>query len=142
MTYEDCLKRGRLRRSRIEGNVVERTLKMADEDLHSSRGSLEREEYAWSLVQSYSSMLNCARALLFHDGYVEKSHYCVVEYLRYHYYDELEDHVERLDLMRKERHQILYDSRDSADKNKANSRLIWAREFFEELKKGVLLRKR
>lgn len=141
MTYEDCLKRGRLRRSRIEGNVVERTLKMAQDDLHSAEGSIERDECAWSLVQSYSSMLNCARAILFHDGYVEKSHYCVVEYLRYHHYDELEDHIERLDLMRKERHQILYDSRDTADISKALARLDWAREFFEELKNGILLRK-
>jgi uncharacterized protein (UPF0332 family) len=141
MTYEDCIKKGRLRRKRIEGNVVERTLKMAEEDLIAAKGSLDREEYAWSLVQSYSSMLNCARAILFYEGFIEKSHYCVVQYLRYHHPDEIENHIERLDIMRKERHQVLYDSRDSANRQKAIARVNWAREFSEGIRRDILLRK-
>jgi len=66
-------------------------------------------------------MLNIVRAILFNEGFVEKSHYCIVEFLRRHYYDELEDHIERMDLMRKERHRILYDSRDSVNESSART---------------------
>lgn len=133
MTYDDCVKRGRLKKSVIDDSVFQRTMKMAEEDIDAAKASLEQENLAWAMIQAYSSMLNISRAILFRDGYVEKSHYCVVEYLRYYYYDDLEDHIERLDLMRKERHQILYDSRETVNKNSAETRVKWAEEFFLEL---------
>lgn len=142
MTYDDCLKSGKLKKSVISGGVFSRTMKMAKEDLDSAKASFSQRNWAWSIVQSYSSMLNVSRAILFNDCFVEKSHYCVVEYLRHHHYDDLEDHVERLDLMRKERHQILYDSRDSVNKHTAELRFKWAEEYFtvvysETGKKGI-----
>jgi uncharacterized protein (UPF0332 family) len=133
MTYDECLKRGRLKRSSIDEGVVDRTMKMAREDFDSAKDSLEQENWAWAMVQAYSSMLNVSRAMIFRDGFVEKSHYCVVEYLRFHYHDELEDHIERLDLMRKERHQILYDSRENINKNTAETRVHWAEEFYLQI---------
>lgn len=133
MTYDDCLKRGRLKRRVIDDSIFQRSMTMAKEDIDSAKGSLQQENWAWAIIQAYSSMLNVSRAILFRDGYVEKSHYCVVEYLRYHYYDDLEDHIERLDLMRKERHQILYDSRDTINKRSAETRVIWAEEYYLEI---------
>ncbi|MFO8050766.1 MAG: HEPN domain-containing protein [Thermoplasmatota archaeon] len=129
MTYDECVKRGQLKKSRIDGDVFQRTLKMAEEDLYASKGSIEQENWAWVMVQAYSCMLNVSRAILFRDGYVERSHYCVVEYLRYNYYDDFEEHIERLDLMRKERHKILYDSRETVNETIALTRSKWAEEF-------------
>ena len=98
MTYDDCIKKGKLKKSAIDGSVFSRTLKMAKEDLESAESSLNHGDWAWSIIQSYSAMLNISRAILFRDGYVEKSHYCVVAYLRHNHFDDLEDHIERLDL--------------------------------------------
>jgi uncharacterized protein (UPF0332 family) len=133
MTYDDCVKRGKLKKSMIDKSIIQRTMKMAGEDIDTAKDSLKHENWAWAIVQAYSSMLNISRAILFRDGYIEKSHFCVVEYLRYHYYDELEDHIERLDLMRKERHQILYDSRDTINKNSAETRVRWVEEYYLEI---------
>ncbi len=74
MTYEKCMKSGKLKKRKIEGDVVSRTLKMAEEDMDSAKGSLIQSNWAWSMVQSYSCMLNCARSILFSDGYIERSH--------------------------------------------------------------------
>jgi uncharacterized protein (UPF0332 family) len=38
--------------------------------------------YDASLVLAYTSMFHAACALLFRDGIVEKSHVCLIEYLR------------------------------------------------------------
>ncbi|MEA3559143.1 MAG: HEPN domain-containing protein [Candidatus Thermoplasmatota archaeon] len=122
-----------MKRSVIDGDVFRRTMKMAEEDIDAARGSLKQRNWAWSMVQAYSSMLNVSRAILFKDGYVERSHYCVVEYLRYNYYDEYEDHIEKLDLMRKERHQILYNSRETVNEITARLRVRWAEGFLGEI---------
>ena len=137
MTYDECVKSGKLKKKVIEGNIVQRTMEMAKDDLETAEDSISSGNWTWSMIQSYSSMLNVARAILFNDGYVEKTHYCVVEFLRYHYYDELEEHIERMDLMRKERHRILYDSRDSVNESSAKTRASWAKEFYTLIKKEM-----
>lgn len=58
------------------------------------------------LVASYSAMLMAARALLFRDGIIEKSHYCVILYLRDIYNEKIgEGPISWLDVYRVERHQ-------------------------------------
>lgn len=64
-----------------------------------------------AMVTAYAAMFHAGRALLFKDGVVEKSHYCLVEYLREEYAktgrlpNEL---VTMMDSFREERHDVLY----------------------------------
>lgn len=60
-----------------------------------------------SIVSSYTAMFHAARALLFMDGYKERSHVCMAAFLRERY-PELGEIAEIFDIYRKNRHESLY----------------------------------
>lgn len=64
-----------------------------------------------ALVTAYASMFHAGRALLFKDGVVEKSHYCLVVYLRENYAKQGKigpEIITMMDAFREERHDVLY----------------------------------
>ena len=79
-------------------------------------------------------MLNLARAVLFSDGIREKSHVCTVEYLRKYHSDHYDDLIEKLDILRRERHLTLYDSREHITADKVRDRINWCKEFLKKTK--------
>jgi len=74
MKTSDCFKKRLLRNITPDKLKMKKALEMA-EYLFSN------EFYEESIVSSYTSMFQAARALLFRDGIIEKSHACVVAYL-------------------------------------------------------------
>ncbi len=60
-------------------------------------------------VSCYSAMFHAARALLFKDGYREKSHYALYVYLKEKYSGKIEPKfLNELNILRLERHEIFY----------------------------------
>lgn len=57
--------------------LVSRELDTAKDDLKEAHDSFERGGYKWSTIQSYYAMFHTARALLYHKGYKERSHFCL-----------------------------------------------------------------
>lgn len=67
--------------------------------------------YRMSVVTAYAAMFHAGRALLFRDGVVEKSHYCLALYLRKNYGESGKlpvGLITALDGLREERHDVLY----------------------------------
>lgn len=67
--------------------------------------------YSEAIIAAYTAMFQSARALLFKDGIFEKSHYCVIEYLKEHYVKKHllpSDYLYAIDLYRTQRHEVLY----------------------------------
>ena len=88
-------------------------------------------------------MFHSARAILFFDGFREKSHYCIARYLEEKYVKKnlLENKwVELLDHYRELRHDSQYDISFFTSKNEAESALKTAKEFVERM--TILLKKR
>ena len=85
-------------------------------------------------------MFHSARAILFRDGYREKSHYCVARYLEEKYVKpgKLERKwVELLDYYREMRHNNQYDLSFFVSEKEAKNSLKSAREFFERMEKLI-----
>jgi len=64
-----------------------------------------------ALVTAYAAMFHAARALLYKDGIQEKSHYCIVVYLREQYSKAGKLDAGLLtvmDALREERHSVMY----------------------------------
>lgn len=84
-------------------------------------------------------MFQGARALLFKDGIFEKSHYCVVEYLRHNYLakGKLEQkHKHWLDTYRIERHSTFYGlEKVEVSEDDAKMALEAAVEFLKPVRK-------
>jgi uncharacterized protein (UPF0332 family) len=61
---------------------------VAKSDLSDAKAGYENERYKWSTIQGYYAMFHAARALIYSQGYREKSHYCLAVALRALFVDE------------------------------------------------------
>jgi len=132
MRLNDCFRKRLLLRMPKKRELVEKTFEMAVSDLSEAEISYKQQSYVWAMVQVYTSMLNLARAVLFSDGIREKSHVCTVEYLRKYHSDHYDDLIEKLDILRRERHLTLYDSREHITADKVRDRINWCKEFLKK----------
>ena len=111
MRLKDCYDKGLLRKRRPDKEKSRRALEIAGADVDRAYELMESGFHAESRLLSYTGMFGAARALLYRDGVFERSHVCVVEYLRRRYTDEHilgANYISWLDTMRVERHESLY----------------------------------
>jgi len=104
---------------------------------------LNGEAFNSSVLSSYLAMFHSARALLFFDGFREKSQYCIARYLEEKYVNKnlLESKwVELLDHYRELRKEDQYSTSFFAIKDEAESALKTAREFVERMRKLLQIR--
>ncbi len=85
---DDCLKRGKIIRFPAAKKLSVKELDVAREDLSTSRRSLKQKNHKWATVQAYYAMFHAARTLLYHQGYREKSHYCLILAMKVFYVSE------------------------------------------------------
>jgi len=83
--FEDCLKRGRIVAYQLAKKLVTKELEVAEKDLMAAQKSIEQKDYKWATIQAYYAMFHAARTLLYHKGYREKSHYCLMLALKAFY---------------------------------------------------------
>jgi len=69
-------------------NLVKKELSVAKGDLSDAKAGYENERYKWSTIQAYYAMFHAARALIYSQGYREKSHYCLAVALKALFVDE------------------------------------------------------
>ncbi|BAD84253.1 hypothetical protein, conserved, DUF103 family [Thermococcus kodakarensis KOD1] len=116
------------------------SIRKARSFLESSRKNLEMGIYDGALVMAYLAMFHAARALLFKDGWREKSHACISAYLREFYVKPgLLDvkWVRYLDYVRNLRHQTQYDVGFSPDPEEITDILPKIEEFIGVVEKLV-----
>jgi len=58
-------------------------------DLQDAKDSFKHKKFKWATIQGYYSMFHSARALLYHKGFREKSHYAISVALRELFANEL-----------------------------------------------------
>lgn len=80
--FKKCLERDKIVKLEKSETLVAKELELAESDLSFSKDSLLSDNYKWSTIQSYYSMFHTARALLYVQGYREKSHFCLIEAIR------------------------------------------------------------
>jgi uncharacterized protein (UPF0332 family) len=82
---------------------------MARVKLERARVAFGMKLFDLAIISGYTAMFHAARGLLYRDGVQEKSHYCLVLYLRVRYAGAIPVHlVNSMDNFRVERHEILY----------------------------------
>lgn len=87
MSFEDCLKRGKIKEFSQGKELVKKELDTAEKDFLDGQEGFRREKYKWTTIQSYYAMFHTARALLYAKNYREKSHFCLIIALRHLYVD-------------------------------------------------------
>jgi len=80
--FKQCLENKRITPFAKGKNLVSKEISVAQSDLFDAKAGFENERYKWSTIQAYYAMFHAARALIYSEGYREKSHYCLAVALR------------------------------------------------------------
>jgi len=136
--YKDCVADNLLRRIPPSKEKAEASIRAANNWLEEAEKGLKNDAFNSSVLASYLVMFHSARAILFFDGFREKSHYCVARYLEEKYVktSKLEKQwVELLDHFRGLRHDSQYDVSFITSKDEAEEAFGTAERFLERLRK-------
>ncbi len=136
LSFEDCIRQGLLRRMPPSKDKALQSLQKAQRWLTEAQRTLESDAVSAAVLASYLVMFHAARAILFLDGFREKSHVCVARYLdRYVKEGRLEQKwVELLDHSREMRHDDQYDLSFISTREDADQAVQSAREFLARMK--------
>jgi len=86
--FKQCLENKKIVSFSRGKKLVNKELSAANSDLSDAKAGYENVRYKWSTIQGYYAMFHAARALIYFQGYREKSHYCLAVALRALFVDE------------------------------------------------------
>lgn len=114
------------------------SLKASKVYVQKAKDNIALKNYDITIVAVYTSMFYSLRAILFKDGIKERSHICLLSYIR-NAYPELSRIANSVDVYRRFRHTALYGLETSASREDAESSIEGAEETFSSVKKLLKL---
>ena len=72
----------KLTKFRTDRKLVLKEIRAAKSDLKDAKESVAKKKFKWATIQGYYSMFHSARAMLFAEGYREKSHHALLLAIR------------------------------------------------------------
>jgi len=110
VNVRECFEKGLLVKARIGRETIKSTLNLARHCLERASGNFEIKYYDVTFTLAYQAMLHTARALVFKDNVKERSHICVVLYLKEKYRENpsATKYLNILDSYRISRHEVVY----------------------------------
>lgn len=87
--FRNLLRERKLLRIVPNRKMVLKEIEGAQTDLKDAKDSFEQKKFKWATIQGYYSMFHSARALLYHKGFREKSHYALSIAIRELFVNEL-----------------------------------------------------
>lgn len=113
MSLDELIRKDLIRKDSPDIKKAENSLKLAEHNIEIAKKSAEAESYESAFISAYAAMFHCARAVLFRDGYKERSHYALYVYLRERYRDKIEmRYIHELNSLRTIRHKVIYGDED------------------------------
>ena len=86
--FKQCLESKKIIPFARGRELVKKEISIANSDLSDAKAGFDNQRYKWSTIQAYYAMFHAARALIYSQGYREKSHYCLAVALRVLFVDE------------------------------------------------------
>ena len=106
---ETLIRSGQLIKTAPDLKKAEKSLALAENKLENAKEEIDAGIYDNALVSAYTAMFHTARALLFKDGFKERNHYVLYEYLKEKYKDKVGmKYINELNILRTMRHKIIY----------------------------------
>lgn len=133
MKLKDCYKEGLLKKTKPSKQYSNKSLETSLKHIENAKDNFEMSNYNLVIFCSYTAMFHSARALLFKDGIKERSHICIVSYLK-EKYPELKRLSNQLDAYRRNRHNTLYSLDFLLSENEAKQAIKDAKEFHKQIK--------
>lgn len=137
MNIRECLENGILKKDKPSLEKAKRSIDIALSKLEKARQLLKLCILDMAQINCYSAMFHSARAILFKDGFKERSHYAVYVYLKEKYSDKIEQKfLNELNVLRLDRHEIFYGlDEPELDKKELIKTIQVVEEFIKTVKK-------
>ena len=133
-----CIEKGLLRRVPASREKAVQSIEKAKDLLAEAKADLEDERLNLAIVISYLSIFHSARALLFKDGYREKSHECTIRYIEEKYAGKIpQKTIELLDKFKSERNQTQYNVNYFPTEENAEKMISFAEKFIQEIEEMI-----
>jgi uncharacterized protein (UPF0332 family) len=130
ISYEECVEKGMLRKIAPSSEQAKSLLGKAKIMLGEAEVSVDNRSPNSAVLAAYAAMFDAARALLFRDGYRERSHACTARYLEEKYSNEIGiGRITMLDGYRDRRHKVSYSAEYYPTLDEARKMLEFAEEF-------------
>lgn len=136
MNIDDCFREGLLKKIRPQLETAKKEIENAKKYLDKARKNEDMGIHDIAVIAAYTSMFHAARTILYRDGIKERSHICIVLYLKAKY-PELQEQARILDTYRRFRHTALYGIEDIIDKVEAETSIQLADEFIKIIEKKI-----
>ena len=136
INVEECINKGLLRKIPASREKARLSLQKASELLEEAKKNLEDERFNSAVLVCYMALFNAARALLFKDGFREKSHECIIQFLYEKYAATKKLPKEMIDLLEKfksERNLTQYDVSYTPNEEEIEEMVKFAGEFIQEI---------
>ena len=137
MNIRECFERRLLREEKPDPRRSGRSMEVAEAKLEEAEKALRHGLHDATIILAYTAMFHAARALLFRDGIVERSHVCLIEYLKEMYVKTgrmSEALINTLDSARVDRHETLYGLETRGSEREAKHSLQRAKKFLLTVK--------
>ena len=136
MKLQDCFKEGLLRKTKPSKQYATKSLETSLIYIKNSKDNLKMKNNNLVIFCSYTAMFHSARALLFKDGIKERSHLCIVSYIR-ETYPRLRRLSNQLDAYRRNRHNTLYALDFLISEYEAQQAIEDAELFYKQIKTQI-----
>lgn len=140
MNLNDCLEQGLLVKTKADPAKAKSSLEMAKHKLELSQTEFEHDIFEGAIINAYASMFHSARALLFKDGFKERSHFAVYVFVSEKYGNQIErKYLSELNALRLTRHELMYGLEKSAEvqESNADTAIKMAEGFLDAVRKIV-----
>jgi len=137
LNIRECFEKRLLREDRPDPRRSERSMEVSEAKIGEAEKALGHGLLDATMILAYTAMFHAARAILFRDGIVERSHVCLIEYLKDRYVNKgrmSEALINTLDSARVDRHEALYGLETRSSKREAEHSLQRARAFLKMVK--------
>jgi len=138
MNIEQCLEQGLLVKSKPEPEKAFSSIEMAKHKLELAKTEFEHDLFESAVTSAYASMFHSARALLFRDGFKERSHFAVYVYINEKYSGKIErKYLGELNALRLQRHDLMYGLERNAEvrESDADTAIKMADGFLQAVRK-------
>jgi uncharacterized protein (UPF0332 family) len=136
--YDDCLAKGLIKKTTPSKDKAKQSLLAAGKWFEEAEMNASGHALRSSLLSAYLAVFHAARAVLFYDGYREKSHACIARYLEANYVSKgkLESKwVQMLDYLRETRHTDQYSFDFFTSSDEVEEALEKSKAFVARMKK-------
>ena len=138
MNIEQCLEQGLLAKTKPDPEKAKSSIEMAQHKLRLAEAEFEHRLFESATISAYTAMFHSGRALLFRDGFKERSHFAVYIYTSEKYSNKIErKYLSELNSLRLQRHDLMYglEKNIEVQESDADTTIKMAEGFLQAIQK-------